>query len=226
MTRLAEAHASEKADIKTAEGDIAALKAQVKALTEEGGSRAARLKTLEDRVREAEQALDKVSKNVYAAPSVPPADTAQAESLKKELEKMRTSLKAFAFCLALLPMGVCELAAASKAATPSPSVTIEAPPAPSADMWEKHAQFFERFRVVWTTCKVRPIEPHEYIEAAKWFNENGDKYDKVVESCKKYEAHGATRSWPPGPRSSASAVQVRHFSRKCDQKGTCEWKQD
>jgi len=66
----------------------------------------------------------------------------------------------------------------------------------SPDMWEKYPDFFERFKMVWTSCPGRSLGAG-YSFAAKWLNENSDYYERILDTCDTRGAKEDKRTWPP-----------------------------
>ncbi len=159
-------------------------------------------------------ALDKVPQGGYNDPSI--------NDLKEELENMRLNLAAFVGCLAILPLSVCDVVAATPAPKPRPPLVAEAPPAVSEDMWEKYPNFFARYKTIWLEC---PVELHvkESIEAAKWYNDHTAQYDTMLKTCRDDKKSKPQRAWPPTEQG-AKMREVHFFSWKCAG-GQCQWVQ-
>lgn len=167
---------------------------------------AARLRSMETSIA----SLDKKEQKGYAAASstaVIEANPANPGLSKQELEDMHKSMKAFVACVALFPATWCD----AEAATPLPPIVVtEAPATESSGMWTQHPDFFARFKEVWTNCPARAFEKGSYIEVARWFNDNTVQYEKILKTCRKFEAHAQKRVWPPSPQTNKS-LQDRFF---------------
>lgn len=163
------------------------------------------------------KALDKTEQKGYTGNSVP--GSATPEQLSEETDMKMLALLA---CVALLPAGQCD--AKEELPQQLPPLVVVAPPARSADMWDKYPAFFERFHDVWTNCPAQVFEPGRELEAAKWFNDHTWHYQRMVKTCLKYQAHVPKRTaWPPTPKTAQARIE-RFFTWQC-QEGKCDWVQ-